>query len=362
MLLSLLLATALQDPVPAANAPTRPPLARDDEGTADAVPLPTVIRRSFEELDQGMSGLDPVTQALRQYSETIDPLARNYQDDPSLENKARLERVLAQLTADLSRKMQQALVNRERVVFAFQDILRSVRSMGTSVESEAESQARLLRTWTEELEATSEEMEEVVTAYLVADEEEQALLEQRFRELERVYARHEYKIGILQGTINNHRTLGDAVALLTTSLGGVQDRVVDVFDRVEDASELLAFAANFRQRSVDLERRYRELFGEGEESVRGVLERLQTIEGKLELFNRTNDILNRTGPISPILADLSSLTTGLAGGEVSQAGSIRDRILAFGEREGIVPPRVDEGTDSETELPPAPTPAGGDNQ
>ncbi len=267
---------------------------------------------SFNQLEQGMRRLDPVTKTLRDANETIHPLVEEFKIDPSLENQAKLETALAKFTADLSRKIRSALAAHEKVTFAFQDIVHGVKGMGVSLELYSADLKQQAATEEEALAESVKQLEEVAEAWDVAEdaEEKESLMEQ-FKELYRLQQRQVYRARYLGALANHYKDLAGGVVQLDGSLRMVHGRVEDAYDRLEDAGEMLAFAAGFRRDATGIVAHYQSFFGQGNDSVRNVLERIQSIEGRLEIFEGASNVLDEAGPLMPMLHDMDQLTQGL---------------------------------------------------
>jgi len=268
----------------------------------------------FDALEKGMSKLDPVTDTLKQANEELQPLIEEFKIDPSLENQAQLENALAGFTAGLAQKIRGALVEREKVAFAFQDVIHGVGGMKTSLVLYSESLKDQVGEEEELLQQSVERMEEAAVAWDDADdpEEKKARMEE-FKLLHRQKERLAYRARYLGSLAGHYASLADGVSQLGGSLRTVQGRVRGAYDRLEDAGEMLAFAAGFRRDATGLVARYQSFFGDGDASVRQVLERIQSIQGRLEIFEGATQVLDEAGPLVPMISDMDDLTRGLRG-------------------------------------------------
>ena len=267
---------------------------------------------SFSELEAGLRRLDPVAETLREANSTIEPLVEEFKINPSLENQGKLEVTLATFTSDLARKIRRALASREKTAFALQDIVRGVRGMKSSFELYAlDLQQRALE---EEalLSQASLELQDVAEKWeLLEAGEEKNVLMARFKHLYRNKERLAYRARYLNNWASRYVALAADVGKLSDSIVVVQNRVDDSYDRIDDAGEMLAFAAGFRRDATGLVDRYQSFFGDGQDSVRNVLEKIQSIQGRLEIFEGATRVLDETGPLTPMIQDMDILTRGL---------------------------------------------------
>ncbi|MBC8328627.1 MAG: hypothetical protein H8E31_07760 [Planctomycetes bacterium] len=275
----------------------------------------------FDALEKGMSKLDPVTDTLKQANEELQPLIEEFKIDPSLENQAALENALAGFTAGLARKIRGALVEREKVAFAFQDVIHGVSGMKTSLVLYSESLHDQVGSEEELLHETVQKMEDAAVAWDNAEdpEEKKARMEE-FKILHRQKERYSYRARYLGSLAGHYASLAEGVSQLGGSLRTVQGRVRDAYDRLDDAGEMLAFAAGYRRDATGLVARYQSFFGDGDASVRQVLERIQSIQGRLEIFEGATKVLDEAGPLMPMISDMDELTRGLRG-KVETAGA-----------------------------------------
>lgn len=309
--------------------------------------------QSFDQLESGMQRLQPVAEALRTANEQIQPLVEEFQVNPTLENQGQLERSLAGLTADLARKIRTALAQREKVTFAFQDLLRGTRAIRASVATFAEHLKERAAAEEKTLAETMERLRAVAEAWDAAEGEEKAAHLEEFKRLHHERQRLAYRARFLGALARHYAELGEGVERLAATLQSLHARVEDVFDRVEDAGEMLAFAAGYRRDATGLVQHYRAFFGEGEASVRTVLERIQTVQGQLDIFEKTTSVIDEAGTLTPMLQDLETLT--------------RDLVEAQPGQEDVLDPRADRWTEeirrvleggANAEAPPPQTPGG----
>lgn len=276
----------------------------------------------FETMEKGMSRLDPIAETLREANETLQPLIEEYRIEPSLENQAKLENALAEFTAGLARKIRSALAAREKVDFAFQDVLHGVGGMKVSLDLYGEELAAQAKAEEVRLAEVTQQLEAAAEAWDRADDpaDKAAKLEE-FKLLHRQQERHAYRARYLASMASHYAKLAQGVEQLSASLRTVQTRVGGAYDRLEDAGEMLAFAAGYRRDATGLVARYQSFFGEGEASVRQVLERIQSIQGRLEIFDGATQVLDEAGPLLPMIQDMDDLTRGLrTSAEAAEAG------------------------------------------
>jgi hypothetical protein len=267
---------------------------------------------SFNQLEKGMRRLDPVTETLREANETLHPLVEEFKIDPSLENQAKLESALANFTSDLARKIRGALAVHEKVTFAFQDIVHGVKGMGGSLKLYSADLQQQAEAEEAALSENVKQLEDAAEAWDLEDEpEEKAELMERFKGLYRTQQRIAYRARYMGALANHYKDLAGGVEQLDGSLRMVHGRVEDAYDRLEDAGEMLAFAAGFRRDATGIVAHYQSFFGQGNDSVRNVLERIQSIEGRLQIFEGASSVLDQAGPLMPMLHDMNQLTQGL---------------------------------------------------